>query len=938
MSTATTEQQPPTAVDIPTLLKTLNPAQLAGTLFPSRLYAHLIILAGPGSGKTKVLTSRIVYLIKEKAIPPQSICAVTFTNKAANEMRERLTKLIGKEETQALQLGTFHSICAKFLRKQSKLAGLKANFTITDADEGKKIFAGLLKPYSTYLTANDINLNENEVSSKISQAKAKGLSVTQFLARVQKEEEKNPLPPDHDGEAKKTGKRITAEIYEKYEKALKSNNALDFDDLLVYGVKLFKYNRNSVSWCNHILVDEFQDTNAMQYDLMKAIGFRKSITIVGDPDQSIYGWRSAQVTNINDMYNDFAGTRQIFLEQNYRSTSSILKASLAIVSEGKSSKNKSRIAKSLHTTHPSGLKPVLRRCDGEKDEAGYIAYEIKRCAANMGGMLKWGDFAILLRFNALSRPLESALQKQGIPCKILGGHRFFERMEIKDLLSYMHLIDNPSFAPSFSRAVNVPPRGMGDKTLEAIAARAESLNISHLEVVERIHDGRIPDLKPAIKRKVVPFVKVIRTLRQMNEQNTTPADMLRKLLALICYEEHLKKMGQDWESRWENVQELITFAIEVEAEAPAVEPTLESEDSAELEPALRRFLQVSMLETGTENESEDAANGLFSYESPRFNSQNRAVISQVLNRPTVDEKEVEKRVTEFEHNGDPAHAIYSKANKVPSPAYTNGGSSSQGKRTPNAYETPTIVSASQVHASMSGGYNNAIAGNSGFQRPQVGAPGPGASYHIPGASFVPGVQGPYGQPFAYSQFPPSQLPLAPPGPIPPANSARHVQHSNLDDAVRGSGFAPSPQQGSSAQFIKTTKTGMYSTTSEWKYDQNKPPSGSSGQRLSAPGTQTTITGDQKNSDINYGMSPQAGPMAPRTGSLPPNASYQAIPNGVSNLPISKNTVPRTEAYFTSSKDIPPVQASASGVKRRLGMGTRATGYTNTKFKKFKPSI
>lgn len=220
------------------------------------------------------------------SIPAHSICAVTFTNKAANEMRERLTKLIGKEETQALQLGTFHALCAKFLRKQSKLAGLKSNFTITDADEGyvlclasaisflrlvcsKRIVAGLLKPYDSYMSKNDIKLNENDVISKISQAKAQGLSVSQLLAKLDKEEH-DRLPPPSNGEGgrKKTGKRITAEIYEKYEKALKSNNALDFDDLLVYGVKLFKYNRNSVSWCKHILVDELCATPHLLHSLL----------------------------------------------------------------------------------------------------------------------------------------------------------------------------------------------------------------------------------------------------------------------------------------------------------------------------------------------------------------------------------------------------------------------------------------------------------------------------------------------------------------------------------------------------------------------------------------------------------------------------------------------------------------------------------------------
>ncbi|KAF8806984.1 UvrD-helicase-domain-containing protein [Phlegmacium glaucopus] len=574
----------------------------------------LQILAGPGSGKTKVLTSRIAYLILEHSIAPTSICAVTFTNKAATEMRERLTKLIGKEKTTALQMGTFHSLCARFLRKYYHSVKLEENFTICDAEETKKLTAALIKPYKEYLITHDIVFTEGAASSRISRAKAKGQSAKAFFQEMEQAERQRKnvargrASESSDPELEsKSLDRIVAEIYIGYEQVLKDNNALDFDDLLVYGVKLFTEHYETALWCKHILVDEFQDTNTMQYELMKAIGVRRCVTIVGDPDQSIYGWRSAEVINLTRMREDFPNTQQIFLEENYRSTASILRSCLAIVAE-----DKLRIPKSLHTSHPLGATPVLHESEDEKQEADFIAQEIKRCVANMGGVLRWGDFVVLLRFNALSRPIESALQKEGIPCRILGGHKFFERMEIKDLLAYLQLVDNASYNPAFIRAVKVPSRGTGDKTLVEIATQAEKLKISQLELVEKIHDNRISDIKPPIKRKLASFVQAIRKLRSLDKDDTQPSELIRNLLDLINYESHLRKTQADWETRWENVKELITFASEVEAGAPASLPVdLANETSdkdvtaGKRDSLLRQFLQASSLSSEGDNQTEE---------------------------------------------------------------------------------------------------------------------------------------------------------------------------------------------------------------------------------------------------------------------------------------------------------------------------------------------
>ncbi|KAF7354819.1 ATP-dependent DNA helicase PcrA [Mycena sanguinolenta] len=535
-------------------LKSLNAAQLQAVLHDPA--SPLQILAGPGSGKTKVLTSRVAYLILHHLLPPSSICAVTFTNKAATEMRERLSKLIGKQRTSEVRMGTFHALCALFLRKFAKVVGIEANFTTHDLP--------ILTP------KEDIH-------------------------------------------------RVVGSVYEQYEKSLRRSNSLDFDDLLLFGVKLFSDHPPATSWCRHVLVDEFQDTNVTQYELMRAIAAPTGgcVTIVGDPDQSIYGWRSAEVGNLAKMRKDFTGANQIFLEENYRSTGSILKTSLAIVSQ-----DKSRIPKTLLTSHPSGTVPVLRSFPSEQAEANFIAVEIKRLVAFMGGVLRWGDFAILLRFSALSRAIESALQKEAIPSAVLGGHKFFERQEIKDILAYLQLIDNPNFTPALTRAINVPSRGIGDKSLSALVDRAQKTKIPVLEVIERIYDSNQvgvsdslsnetashsdlkPDIKPAVKHKVGPFVKTVRALRKLATEGASPPDLIQRLLQLIEYEDHLKRTQPEWESRWENVQELITFASDVEHDVNLsdLDPAADSSSS---DTPLRLFLQASMLSSEGDNQSEE---------------------------------------------------------------------------------------------------------------------------------------------------------------------------------------------------------------------------------------------------------------------------------------------------------------------------------------------
>ncbi|EKM58321.1 uncharacterized protein PHACADRAFT_193443 [Phanerochaete carnosa HHB-10118-sp] len=642
----------------------LNEVQLRAAQHPP--HVPLQILAGPGSGKTKVLTSRIVHLINVHAISASNICAVTFTNKAALEMRTRLGRMLDKEHVRQIKMGTFHALCAQFLRRYATLVGISGNFTVCDADESKKIVGKMLKEpdLKEFLKRCSITLSEGTISSRISQAKAKGLSPHDLLDSFHasshtsskgkvKEKSFFALTTEHlehelkSCNIKETIDFVVANLYANYELILRDHNALDFDDLLVYGVRLFSENPQVGRWCTHVLVDEFQDTNNVQYELMRSLAAAsRSITVVGDPDQSIYGWRSAEVENLAKMRRDFAATQQIFLEDNYRSTGSILAVSVAIVAQ-----DKSRIQKTLHATHPQGPQPTLHCFPSDRVESSAIAGEIKRVVAHMGGTLGYDDCAILLRYNSLSRVFESAFRKEGVPTRILGGQRFFERAEVKDVLAYLQIVDNPAYAPAFARVINVPQRGIGQKTIAELLTVAGKKGLSPLEVVERIHGGRIPDIKPPIKRKVAEFVHVLKDMRKLALKGLSPANLIRRFLDLVQYQEYLEKTQEDADSRWRNVQELITFASEMESELGAQSFDVDVEDTkaaqeddywqdreedeyddeelddlgfAEVKPRddkqarkgtesrdaaantpLRAFLQASMLSTDTGQSSED---------------------------------------------------------------------------------------------------------------------------------------------------------------------------------------------------------------------------------------------------------------------------------------------------------------------------------------------
>ncbi|KAJ9478245.1 ATP-dependent DNA helicase SRS2 [Pseudozyma hubeiensis] len=562
--------------NVPPYLESLSKSQYAAATHPPT--SCLQILAGPGSGKTRVLTSRVAWLILDPAnkLKPEDILVVTFTNKAANEMKMRLVKLIGKERVDNLVIGTFHSVCARYLRKYGKLISLPNNFTIIDTDDAKRMFKAILKELKGDLDKEHISIKPEQAMSEISKAKAKEIDPVRYrhLAeqeRAKGESRKAPIGRQFTGSA--PFKMIMATIYTMYQQQLVDANALDFDDLLVYGVQLFRRQNQVVRNIRHVLVDEFQDTNITQYELMRLVATAsQAVSIVGDPDQSIYGWRSAEIGNLDKMTKEFNGTKQARLEENYRSTGAILELALKVVQQ-----DTSRVDKDLYTSHPRGLPVVLKSHGSAQLEASYIASEVKRLVAHSGGMLDFNDFVILLRFNYLSRAIEAELQARGIDSRMMGGHKFFDRMEVKDLLAYLALADNPGFTPAFIRVVNVPKRGIGDKGITDLLNMAKAEGCKPMDLVERVvSGGKNPGIKPAMKKGLKDLVEAVGAVREAAKKGTPVAQLLETLIEKINYENYLKAQP-DYEARWGNVQELISFSTIVaqnvayaDANAPSV--------------------------------------------------------------------------------------------------------------------------------------------------------------------------------------------------------------------------------------------------------------------------------------------------------------------------------------------------------------------------------
>ena len=496
----------------------------------------LLVLAGAGSGKTKVLTTRIAYLI-ESGVEPYNILAITFTNKAAKEMKERVFKLVG--EVKDIQISTFHSFGLYIIKRHYNLLGYERNFTILDGDDSLVLVKNIVKE----MGLNTDDYNPKAIRNKISGAK-------------------NELvyPEEYEKYAGTDFEEIVCKVYKKYEERLKNNNSVDFDDLLILPIKLFSVYKDILKMYQerfkYILVDEYQDTNRVQYILVNMLAARyKNICVVGDNDQAIYSWRGSDYRNILNFEKDYPELKSVMLEENYRSTGNILKAANEVIKN-----NKIRKDKNLWTKHEEGSKIRYHRASDEKDEASYVVKEIKNLLYDG---VRREDIAVLYRTNAQSRNIEEAMLRENIPYKVIGSFYFYNRKEIKDLISYLKLIYNKNDDISLVRIINVPKRGIGDKTISNLSDKSFKLNKCIYDVIET--------------GKEQEFKKIIEELKE-NSKDATLTELVDLILDKTGIRKELEtEKTVDAEIRLSNLEEFksITRTYEENSDSPTLEEFLE---------------------------------------------------------------------------------------------------------------------------------------------------------------------------------------------------------------------------------------------------------------------------------------------------------------------------------------------------------------------------
>jgi len=511
----------------------LNPAQREAVL---HFEGPMLVLAGAGSGKTRVLTTRIARLIEHHGVDPSRILAVTFTNKAAGEMRERITRLLG-EEPKGMWSGTFHAIGARILRTSAHQVGRTSSFTIYDEDDT----LGVVKRIMEREGVSPKQWNPKVIASLISDAK-------------------NALVPaaEYESLAMDPVSRAAARVYKQMETTLRAANAVSFDDLLVLPVEIFLKDEKTLARYRDrfqfILVDEYQDTNRTQFQFIKLLGSSHgNVAVVGDDDQSIYGWRGADIRNILDFEKEFPASRVVRLEENYRSTPDILHVANAAITQ-----NVSRKGKTLRATRGAGEPVTLVAALDERDEADFVVEEVKtrRNQENRG----LNEFAVLYRTNAQSRALEDALRRDTIPYRLVGSVRFYDRREIRDLMAYLKLIANPADEEAFRRAIAVPKRGIGDTTVDVLAARAREARVSLSEVAAR--EELQESLRPAARKTLADFTRLMSSLRE-RAKDTSVDVLIHELIGEIRYVEYVQAEGpESARDRIENISALIDGAAE----------------------------------------------------------------------------------------------------------------------------------------------------------------------------------------------------------------------------------------------------------------------------------------------------------------------------------------------------------------------------------------
>lgn len=545
MSVHATDAKPPGPSPADQLLDGLNPQQRQAVVHEG---SPLLIVAGAGSGKTAVLTRRIAYLMAARGVGVGQILAITFTNKAAAEMRERVVGLVG-EKARYMWVSTFHSTCVRILRNQAALIeGLNSNFSIYDADDSRRLLQMVgrdlsldIKRYSPRLLANAISNLKNEL-----------IDPHQALAG---------LTEDSDDLA-----RAVASVYDEYQRRLRAANALDFDDLIGETVavlqafpQIAQYYRRRF---RHVLVDEYQDTNHAQYVLVRELVGRDSndgippgeLCVVGDADQSIYAFRGATIRNIEDFERDYPDTRTILLEQNYRSTQNILSAANSVIA-----RNAGRREKRLWTDAGAGELIVGYVADNEHDEARFVAEEIDALAE--GSEITYNDVAVFYRTNNSSRSLEEVLIRAGIPYKVVGGVRFYERKEIRDIVAYLRVLDNPGDAVSLRRILNTPRRGIGDRAEACVAVYAENTGVGFGDALVAAAQGKVPMLNTRAEKAIAGFVEMFDELRGRLDDDL--GELVEAVLERTGYRRELEASTDPQElARLDNLNELVSVAHE----------------------------------------------------------------------------------------------------------------------------------------------------------------------------------------------------------------------------------------------------------------------------------------------------------------------------------------------------------------------------------------
>ena len=511
------------------LLADLTPAQREAA---THVEGPLLVLAGAGSGKTRVITRRVAYLVSQ-GIAEDEIAALTFTNKAAGEMRERIHALVPKSR---VWVGTFHGFCARLLRKYARLAGVDPGFSIHDQNDRLRTIKSVLEQ----LGWSDTSLTPEKIENMISRAKNDLIGPDAWRRRA------------HDART-----TMLAKVYQAYEDRLKAASAVDFDDLLVHTVMVLKEHRDVRAELDrrfrYMLVDEYQDTNMAQYAIARALSVDyPNLCVTGDPDQSIYGWRGANLSNILEFEGDFPGCKVVTLDRNYRSTSNIITVADHLIRH-----NRKRKPKALRTENPPGDPVELAIYPHENDEAIGIARSIEGLVN--GGEYRHRDVAVFCRMTALTRPIEQAFRGAGIPYQVVGGVSFYERMEVKDLLAYLTLLVNPKDDVAFARAVNVPPRGLGDRSLELLREAAATRGLPLLATARDA--GSIAGLQPRAVRSLGDFTTILADLAAAAPDQTE--DVLKRVIERIKYREHLRASDPaSADDRLANIDELIAAARE----------------------------------------------------------------------------------------------------------------------------------------------------------------------------------------------------------------------------------------------------------------------------------------------------------------------------------------------------------------------------------------